>query len=180
MASASNRAALEAAIAAQMEAIVDDSSIQTAAGDGHLDRVKSLVAKGASVNAQDEYGYSPLHAACSYGNVEVARWLLEQGASVALRDADGDTPLSVCEDPGCADLLIAAGADLLSMNTEGATAYHLAVWDCREDMVEWLKAQYAQRGLALPEVGEAPGEEDEDDDGGDDDGLAEEAEGEDP
>jgi ankyrin repeat protein len=40
-------------------------NIFTAAGDGHLDVVQRLVAGGVGVNAQDDFGYSPLHAAVS-------------------------------------------------------------------------------------------------------------------
>ena len=43
----------------------DNVNIFTAAGDGHLDVVQRLVAAGASVNSQDDFGYSPLHAAVS-------------------------------------------------------------------------------------------------------------------
>jgi hypothetical protein len=42
-----------------------NENIFTAAGDGHLDVVQRLVAGGVSVNAQDDFGYSPLHAAVS-------------------------------------------------------------------------------------------------------------------
>jgi len=147
----------------------DDANIFTAAGDGHLDVVQRLVASGVSVNAQDEAGYSALHAACSYRNADVAAWLLANGARVDLEDADGDTAMSVCEDPACADLLLAAGADFRRANREGHTALHVAVWELRDEMVGWLRAQYARIGVAPPEVGANPEGDDEDlVDGGDD------------
>jgi hypothetical protein len=68
-----------------------------------------------------------------------------------------------CEDPACADLLLAAGADLAHANLAGATALHVAVWECRDEMEAWLRAQYAARGVEPPVVGENP-------EGGDDDG----------
>ena len=94
-----------------------------------------------------------------------------------LVDAEGDSALMACEDPACADLLLAAGADLLHANLAGHTALHVAVWECRDEMEAWLRAQYAKRGVAPPEVGENP-------EGGDDDDGAvafdgEEGEGED-
>ena len=46
-----------------------------------------------------------------------------------------------CEDPVCADLLLAAGADLLAQNTAGHVPYFFAVWDARETMVAWYNAQ---------------------------------------
>jgi hypothetical protein len=79
-----------------------------------------------------------------------------------VRDADGDTPLMACEDPACADLLLGAGADLTAVNAEGASAYYIATWDARADMIAWFRAKYAAFGLAVPEVPEPPA----DDDGG--------------
>jgi hypothetical protein len=93
----------------------------------------------------------------------VAAWLLSQGARVDLADSDGDSALMACEDPACADLLLAAGADLAHTNLAGATALHVAVWECRDEMEAWLRAQYAARGVEPPVVGENP-------EGGDDDG----------
>jgi ankyrin repeat protein len=143
---------------------MEDTNIWTACGDGQFEIVKAFVAGGISVNAQDDYGYSPLHAACSYRNSEIATWLLSQGARVDLKDSDGETALMVCEDPVCADLLLAAGADIFHISSEGKTAYHVAIWEHRDEMVQWLKDQYAQRGVALPEVGDDPEKENEDDD----------------
>ncbi len=71
----------------------------------------------------------------------VAQWLLSQGANPGIRDSDGDTPLMYCEDPVCADMLLAAGGDLLAQNTAGHVAYYFSVWDARESMVAWFTAQ---------------------------------------
>ncbi len=143
-------------------------TIQMAAGDGDFEAVKLFVQNGVSVNEQDEYGYSPLHAACSYGNVEIAQWLIEHGANVSLQDFEGDTPLAVCENTVCADLLLSQGADIFSVNQNNATPYHIAVWECRQEMIDWLTEQYNQRNIPLPEVGENP---EDDDDGGDDENF---------
>jgi hypothetical protein len=150
------------------------ANIFTAAGDGDLARVAELVASGVSVNAQDDFGYTALHAACSYRNVEIAKWLIEHGADVRAVDEDGDTALTACEDPACADLLLAAGADLFAANKEGHVAYQVAVWEVRDEMVEWHRAQYARMGIELPDA--SPLDEDEDEDFG---GEEEEGEGED-
>jgi hypothetical protein len=70
--------------------------------------------------------------------VAVAQWLLAQGATPGITDEDGDTPLHHCEDARCADLLVAAGADLLAVNTAGHCAYLVAAWERRETMLEWF------------------------------------------
>jgi hypothetical protein len=38
-----------------------DENIWTAAGDGHLDAVRSFISGGVAVNAQDEFGYSAMY-----------------------------------------------------------------------------------------------------------------------
>ena len=112
----------------------------------------------------------------SYGHTELLRWLLANGADAAITDADGDTPLHVCETPECAALLVDAGADLRAQNDEGFTPFHVAAVERRADMVTWLTAAYAARGLEVPSVelddddeeddeedGEAGGDDNEDD-----------------
>lgn len=130
----------------------DFSTIQIVAGEGTVAQVKAFMDAGVSVNNQDDFGYAPLHAAASYGNKEVVTFLLANGASVQIQDSDGDTPLHACEDAACAGMLLAAGADLLAANKIGDVPYVIAVKDEREEMIAWFKAQYAARGLELPEV----------------------------
>jgi hypothetical protein len=52
----------EESVEEAIERIVSETNIFIAAGDGHLDEVQSFVAAGVpgGVNAQDEWGYSPL------------------------------------------------------------------------------------------------------------------------
>jgi hypothetical protein len=57
-----------------------------------------------------------------------------------------------CEDPACADALLASGADIDAVNNEGSSAFFIATWEQRVDMIEWLKARYAARGMPIPEV----------------------------
>lgn len=97
------------------------ANLWVAASDGNEARVMELLASGMSVNAQDEYGYSPLHAVVGYGHVALMRRLLAAGADVNLQDTDGDTPLHACEHVACAKLLLEAGADLAAVNSSGQT-----------------------------------------------------------
>lgn len=44
-----------------------EANIWVAASDGDIDRVQHLISSGAyEVNAQDDHGYTALHAASSY------------------------------------------------------------------------------------------------------------------
>ena len=49
--------------------------------------------KGADINLQDNFGWTPLMDACFRGQEAVARLLLERGAHVTLWDLDGNTAL---------------------------------------------------------------------------------------
>lgn len=70
------------------------------------------------MNAQDEFGYSPLHAAASYDHHQLAKYLINKGADVNLRDNDGDTPLHYCETTDMGQLLLDSGADPMLLNDE--------------------------------------------------------------
>lgn len=63
---------MDSALAAALAGEQGLNNIWTAASDGELEKVKGFVAQGMDVNAQDETGYSPLHAATSYGHIEVS------------------------------------------------------------------------------------------------------------
>jgi len=43
-----------------VEDLIETRNIWVSAGDGDLEKVKAYIAGGQSVNAQDDYGYTPL------------------------------------------------------------------------------------------------------------------------
>ncbi len=78
-------------------------------GKSNPELVILLVEKGANVNAKDDYGATPLMAACGYvqlaknvdgqkmafrpASPEIVKLLLEKGADITAKDRDGVTPL---------------------------------------------------------------------------------------
>jgi|AntAceMinimDraft_1070359.scaffolds.fasta_scaffold05690_5 ankyrin repeat protein len=101
--------------------------LQLAAQDGHLEMVKSLLAKGADVNLMgDNHSSTPLGLAAEFGRLSVAKELLDAGAEVNLASTEIDLPLYLAAYEGhetVVKLLLNAGArlwdDLLVVHQHG-------------------------------------------------------------
>ncbi|NLI74922.1 MAG: hypothetical protein GX442_00610 [Candidatus Riflebacteria bacterium] len=73
-----------------------------------IDIYKALIAKGADVNAKDDDGVTPLHAAAATGEQEAVEYLLVKGADPNAKDKEGKTPLdwaNEAEEPEIAKVL---------------------------------------------------------------------------
>ena len=138
----------------------------TAAAQGDLAAVKSLVARGANVNARDATGETPLMRS-AYGveteiatvlsSPDVARWLLSHGASVNAKDRGGETALILAAktdggpqegEEGATDIaamLIARGADVKQCDRRGHTALFWARRGRHWAMVRLLRGAGASR-----------------------------------
>ena len=89
---------------------------------------------GASVNAPDKDGVTPLHRAAESGDVELVKLLVALGADVNAATTAGWTPLHGAAAAGCARvvrLLLAAGADASAVNRWGETPLDCAIRWCR-------------------------------------------------
>jgi ankyrin repeat protein len=73
------------------------TALHFAAGKGHTDGVRMLLAEGAGtkmVNAADKNGLTSFHNAASSGQLDVMKLLTEKGADMhAVEQKTGDTPL---------------------------------------------------------------------------------------
>ena len=125
---------------------------QNEEAQAEIEKVQGYLATNPELlNAGDENGYTPIHAAASYGHHELIRLLLDAGADVHQRDkyetvtvanhgilsacllqtnqpplfpspfSDGDTPLHHCDMPQTAEFLISLGASPEAQNDEGNT-----------------------------------------------------------
>ncbi|KAM9742969.1 ankyrin repeat domain-containing protein 39 isoform 2-T2 [Menidia menidia] len=85
-----------------------ERGIWSAAMDGDLDRVKSLIQKGTDPNLRDSAGYTaltpggatPLHRAAFCGRADVVRLLLQHRADPMLCDDDGASSLHKAAEQG--------------------------------------------------------------------------------
>lgn len=112
---------------------------------GSLEDVKTLVNRGADVNAVDNSGFTPLHQAASYGFVDKAKFLLEKGARLDVVSKAGTTPLHLAaerrrHDPNLLALFIGP-KEKSSVNlrdAEGRTALFRAADADNAENAKWL------------------------------------------
>jgi len=91
-----------------------ETQLDRAARGGNLSTVHSLLAKGASANARNSFGYSALSGAAGAGHTAIVRLLLDKGADPNQRLPGGTSPLDEAAMRGYVDivrLLLERGAD---------------------------------------------------------------------
>jgi ankyrin repeat protein/beta-lactamase regulating signal transducer with metallopeptidase domain len=126
----------------------DVSTIQLASYIGDLTKVNSFIEKGISINVQDGYWLTPLHAAAGAGQREVSEFLISKGALVnadAVSEGPG-TPLHYATDGGSKEvtkLLISKGALINARNKNGETPLHLASKKGYSDLAKLIVANKA-------------------------------------
>ena len=85
------------------------SDLLTAARKGQTDRVRSLLAKKAPIEAKDKEGRTPLMLAAEHAHADTVRLLLDKGAAVGARDRQGWTAygLALFSSPGGREAVLA-------------------------------------------------------------------------
>lgn len=117
------------------------SALISAAHNGHTDCLNLLLTSGASADAADETGFSPLHAAMQNGHHGCARALVNCGADLEKEYSQGRTPLYLACEQGhvqCVKVLLDAGADRTHVTTDSCTALHAAVSSGHVDTLKLL------------------------------------------
>ena len=95
--------------------------IFAAAAVGDIAQVKSLCRAGASVNATDRAGSTPLHYAVRAGNRRMIADLLDIGANIHAEDGDKNTAIDVAVDNKRYDIvqqLLRAGAQMADLHID--------------------------------------------------------------
>lgn len=123
-------------------------SLHQAAADGDIEQVKSLISKGADINAKDEDGDTALHIAIDHGRQDVVKPLLDKGADINTKTRyGGRTPLhQAClrGQTDTAELLIAKGADVNAIDSIwGAKPLACAAYEGHKNTVELLLSKGA-------------------------------------
>jgi ankyrin repeat protein len=102
-----------------------DANLRSAIDKGDTTVVRSLLAKGANVDATDERGSTPLLLASSLGRADIVHLLLAKGADINMNSNNGETALMKAARMGLADLVklfLDKGASIDAKSTLGVTA----------------------------------------------------------
>jgi hypothetical protein len=126
------------------------SLVAAVRGKGDLPFVEWLVQQGASIDAPDASGRTPLSWAAGRGSLDEVEYLLENGADVAKADRLGRTALHFAVFSGevpVVERLLAASADVDLQDALGTTALMYACSKNQSQMVQALRAAGADPAL---------------------------------
>jgi ankyrin repeat protein len=119
-----------------------DGMLHDAALRGYTEIAAILLAKGAEIDARDQYGATPLHTAALKGHMDLVKLLIEHGANINARETDsGSTPLYAAASLGHADVvdvLLDHGADSAIPGKTGRTAAEAATQNGYPEIAQTL------------------------------------------
>eukprot|EP01113_Clastostelium_recurvatum_P034566 TRINITY_DN4704_c0_g1_i3.p1 TRINITY_DN4704_c0_g1~~TRINITY_DN4704_c0_g1_i3.p1 ORF type:complete len:975 (-),score=243.49 TRINITY_DN4704_c0_g1_i3:78-3002(-) len=129
--------------------------LHVASETNHVEIIKILVEKGASVSAHDKAGWTPLHSSSQGGHYAALSVLLRKGANANALNSEGTAALSyLVRNEWSPDMIRAmmdmleAGADVNGSNKFQETALHQAASRGRFESVEFLLARGAKINYA--------------------------------
>ena len=127
------------------------TSVHGAAGGAAAEILALLLDRGGRVDALDDTGATPLHAAMGISTQSADRVLLlvNHGADVNARNADGETPLHIVgNNPWSSSVLCARGADLEARDNGGKTPVDRLTDSNDPAFHRWFVSDDGCRGLA--------------------------------
>lgn len=117
---------------------VAQSDLWKAAERGQLAAIGAALKRGASVNAQDADGWTPLMYAASAGHLDAVQELVRRGANPNVRTTKGETPLMgavIAGERAVVEALLSAGASPHFRAANGRSASEIAQNKGRADLV---------------------------------------------
>ncbi|MFT4327658.1 MAG: ankyrin repeat domain-containing protein [Wolbachia pipientis] len=117
------------------------TSLHLAAQNGDLDQVKLLFDNCGNIEAQDEFGKTPILCAAEAGKWSIVKFLLDNGANINNETTYQETPLHCAVQEGNLDIvkfLFDRGADIESQNAYNEKPLHLAIKAGRLDILKLL------------------------------------------
>lgn len=99
-------------------------SLLSAARDGNVNRLRSIIESGTDINVKNSEGWTPLMISVLKGHFETARLLVSKGASLEEKNNSGWTALRFASSIGDTEImtmLVEHGADVNSRDEKGWT-----------------------------------------------------------
>jgi len=121
--------------------LFQEPEITVVAGEGNIDRMKTLIQQRSFLDKQDSKGRSALITGTIAGKVNIVDMLLVAGARTDVADKLGNTALNWASSQGdydIADMLVGAGSDLNHQNKQGLTPLMLAASKGHFEIVQLL------------------------------------------
>ena len=103
--------------------------------------IRLLLDSGASAEAQNKDGSTPLHVAASKMSQEIVQLLIENSTNIDLRNNQGQTVLNRASQRGhlgIIELILNHKADVDALDNDGSTPLHLAISDASLEAVHLL------------------------------------------
>lgn len=116
------------------------SGLMIGAWEGNIELMRLFISRGADINLINDAGEAPIILAAWRGNLAAVQWLLERGARLnaphrhwsALHYAVFAGHAEV------ADYLMAQGADINALSTNGSSVVMMAIYEGREELARRL------------------------------------------
>jgi len=118
-----------------------DWALFRAAIEGRLEEIRSLLDRGANIDAVGAFNYTPLHLASINGRYQCIELLLDRHANIDAVDDDNNTPLHRASGKGhqqCIELLLDRGANINAVDGTNSTPLHRASMNGHHQCVELL------------------------------------------
>lgn len=122
-----------------------EKELIAAAEAGDLERIKTLLSKGADVNYANYKYDTALSKAVSCGHLEITKLLLKHGADIEAVDYEGVSVLMHAafnnnDSPAIAKILIDSGCNVAAKSNAGQTALDYAEANSNTKIAEYLRA----------------------------------------
>jgi ankyrin repeat protein len=118
-----------------------DQQLIKAAARGDLPMVRSLLDKGANLNAKGVNGTTILMEAAAGGNLDLVKFLIDQGLDINAKRPDGETVLiyaAIGRNPEVLRFVVKKGLDVNAKTKHGRTALMFASMAGKLRAVEYL------------------------------------------
>ncbi len=123
------------------------SGLMIAAWEGNIDLMRLFISRGADINRLNANGESALVLAAWRGQMESVKWLIDRGARINSQPRQWSA-LHYAVFAGhaeVADYLMAQGADIDALSTNGSSVLMMAIYEGREALARKLIEKGADR-----------------------------------